>query len=112
MAGCSVGPPRNKSTNIGLTVEAIAPTINGGGVIAIGADADLTLWDPGLTRQIRQADLHHGCDYTPYEGMEITGWPVRTILRGRTIAVEGHVDTDPEGQELSRTASEVFVTGS
>ena len=81
------------------------------GSIAIGADADLTLWDPGLTRQIRQADLHHGCDYTPYEGMEITGWPVRTILRGRTIAVEGHVDTDPEGQELSRTASEVFVTG-
>ncbi|WP_330449755.1 amidohydrolase family protein [Paracoccus marcusii] len=38
------------------------------GSIAIGADADLALWDPTLTRPIRQAQLNHGCDYTPYEG--------------------------------------------
>lgn len=79
------------------------------GSIAIGADADLTLWDPTLTRPIRQADLHHGCDYTPYEGMEVAGWPVRTILRGRTIALEGQVATDAGGLELRRTPSEAFT---
>ncbi|MGZ3215115.1 dihydropyrimidinase [Paracoccus sp. T5] len=81
------------------------------GSIAIGADADLTLWDPNLTRPIRQADLHHACDYTPYEGMHIRGWPVRTILRGRTIALEGDVGHDATGQELNRAASEVYSRG-
>lgn len=81
------------------------------GSIAIGADADLTLWDPNLTRPIRQADLHHGCDYTPYEGMQITGWPVRTILRGHTIALEGDVGRDAAGRELNRAASEVYSRG-
>ena len=38
------------------------------GSIAVGADADLTLWDANLTRSIRQADLNHGCDYPPTRG--------------------------------------------
>ncbi|MTH66570.1 dihydropyrimidinase [Paracoccus shanxieyensis] len=79
------------------------------GSIAVGADADLTLWDPALSRPIRQIDLHHGCDYTPYEGMQITGWPVRTILRGRTIALDGQVCSEAGGQELSRATSEAFA---
>ena len=78
------------------------------GSIAIGADADLTLWDPQLTRRISQADLNHGCDYTPYEGMQITGWPVRTILRGQTIALEGRPAGGICGRELSRNVSDVY----
>ena len=78
------------------------------GSIAIGSDADLTLWDPQLTRRISQADLNHGCDYTPYEGMQITGWPVRTILRGQTIALEGRPAGGICGQELSRNVSDVY----
>lgn len=35
------------------------------GALVVGADADITLWDPALTRPIQQADLHHGADYTP-----------------------------------------------
>ena len=79
------------------------------GSIAIGADADLTLWDPALTRPIRQSELNHGCDYTPYEGMHITGWPVRTILRGQTIALKGGVRGDASGKELSRNISDVYT---
>ena len=79
------------------------------GSIAIGADADLTLWDPQLTRRISQADLNHGCDYTPYEGMQITGWPVRTILRGQTIALAGHPTGGICGRELSRDISDVYA---
>ncbi|WP_111559370.1 dihydropyrimidinase [Paracoccus sediminilitoris] len=79
------------------------------GSIAIGADADLALWDPTLTRPIRQAQLNHNCDYTPYEGMEITGWPVRTLLRGLTIAQDGAPVGDPTGGHLSRGTSGAFV---
>ncbi|WP_174803138.1 dihydropyrimidinase [Martelella limonii] len=81
------------------------------GTIAVGADADIALWDPDIVRTIRQTDLHHGCDYTPYEGLEITGWPVLTMLRGRVVT-EGDtlVSTAPEGQYLPRERSP-FTTG-
>lgn len=55
------------------------------GTIAIGADADITLWDPHRIVTLTNEILQHGADYTPYEGMTIRGWPVRTIVRGVTI---------------------------
>ncbi len=64
------------------------------GAISIGADADLVLWDPSLRRKIRHADLHDGSDYTPYEGIEVTGWPVTTILRGNIVVENGKLAVD------------------
>lgn len=64
------------------------------GALVIGADADIAIWDPNITRYISQSELHHGCDYTPYEGMEVTGWPVTTILRGRIVVQDGHMLSD------------------
>lgn len=61
------------------------------GSIVVGGDADLTLWDPEREMTISQSILHHGSDYTPYEGVVVKGWPVRTILRGRTVALDGSV---------------------
>ncbi len=61
------------------------------GTIAIGADADLVLWDPKREVQIRNTDLHHAVDYTPYEGQRVTGWPVTTLVRGKVVAHEGEV---------------------
>jgi dihydropyrimidinase len=52
------------------------------GAIEVGHDADLVLWDPGARRTLRQADLRHTSDYTPYEGMEVAGAPVRVLVRG------------------------------
>jgi dihydropyrimidinase len=57
------------------------------GSLEAGRDADLVLWDPGARRTLRQADLHHTSDYTPYEGMEVTGAPVRVLVRGAEPAV-------------------------
>ncbi|WAP67815.1 dihydropyrimidinase [Jiella pelagia] len=60
------------------------------GTIAIGADADLAIWDPAATRTIRHADLHDASDYSPYEGLEVTGWPT-TIIRGGAVVVDDGV---------------------
>jgi dihydropyrimidinase len=64
------------------------------GSIAIGADADLVLWDPSITKPIRHAEMHDGADYTPFEGIEVTGWPVTTVLRGRRIVENGKLLAD------------------
>jgi dihydropyrimidinase len=76
------------------------------GSIGVGFDADLVLWDRNLKRTIRQADLHHGSDYTPWEGFEVTGWPVMTIARGRVVADNGAIVGEKgAGEILSRTTS-------
>ncbi|TXM99746.1 dihydropyrimidinase [Methylobacterium sp. WL103] len=74
------------------------------GSIGPGFDADLTLWDPNRRETIRQAALHHGADYTPWEGFQVTGWPVMTIARGRVIAEDGRVLSEPgQGRVLDRS---------
>ncbi len=55
------------------------------GTIAVGTDADIAIWDPQRRMTISQSNQHGGADYTPYEGIEVTGWPVTTIVRGRVI---------------------------
>lgn len=73
------------------------------GTIAVGADADITLWDPARRETIRQDAMHHGSDYTPWEGFEVTGWPVCTILRGAPIVQNGTLlPRAPAGVHLER----------
>ena len=55
------------------------------GSIAIGADADLVIWDHQKEVKISNDLLHHNVDYTPYEGMEIRGWPDTVISRGEIV---------------------------
>ncbi len=77
------------------------------GSIAIGKDADIVLWDPSLTRKVTQDDLHHGSDYTPWEGFEVMGWPVRTILRGQTMMLNGAPVGKPDGRHIARAKPSV-----
>ncbi len=58
------------------------------GTIAVGADADIAVWDPTWKRTITHSLLHDNVDYTPYEGREVTGWPRLVLSRGRVL-VEG-----------------------
>jgi len=55
------------------------------GTIAIGADADLVIWETGGHKVINNDDLHHNVDYTPYQGIEISAWPLMTMSRGRVV---------------------------
>jgi dihydropyrimidinase len=76
------------------------------GAIAVGFDADIVLWDANRKQVIRQDVLHHGADYTPYEGLAVTGWPVMTILRGKVVAEEGKILGEPgDGSFLRRGLS-------
>lgn len=54
------------------------------GTIAIGSDADLVIWDEG-ERTVRNADLHHAVDHTPYEGMVLRAWPGTTLAGGEVV---------------------------
>jgi dihydropyrimidinase len=75
------------------------------GSIGVGFDADITLWDPDRRETITQANLHHGADYTPWEGFRVTGWPVMTLARGEVVAEDGRVVGEPgRGQVLDRIA--------
>lgn len=75
------------------------------GTIAIGADADLLVWDPNKKHTI-SADTHHmRVDYNVYEGMEVQGVPVQVYLRGRKL-VDGDQwsGTNGGGQFVHRKA--------
>jgi dihydropyrimidinase len=55
------------------------------GTIAVGADADLVIWDDRREVTIRNERLHHAVDYTPYEGIRLTAWPALTLSRGEVV---------------------------
>ena len=66
------------------------------GSLAVGADADIVVMDPGRTVSLRHDELHHDVDYTPYEGMDVTGVPVMTVSRGRIVSENGQIQGDVE----------------
>jgi hypothetical protein len=57
------------------------------GVLAPGSDADIVM-DPTIRKTLTKDDFHVA-DYSPWEGWQITGWPVLTILRGKVVAERG-----------------------
>jgi dihydropyrimidinase len=59
------------------------------GKIEVGYDADLVVFDPDKNVTLSAETLHENVDWTPYEGVEIQGWPVATISRGVIIARDG-----------------------
>jgi dihydropyrimidinase len=73
------------------------------GTIAIGADADLVIWDPYKEHQLTQENLHMNVDYSPYEDVTVKGYPVLVLQRGKVI-VEGNefVGQVGAGQFLKR----------
>lgn len=86
------------------------------GSIALGYDADVVIWYPedavrgGV--EIGQKMLHHGVDYTPYEGMNVKNWPRYTFLRGKKVwdRDDGGVVGDVrDGKFLKRGKGKVVV---
>lgn len=61
------------------------------GQIGIGADADMVIWDEQRRVTISTTTLHDGIDYTPYQDIEVTGWPDTTIVRGKIVCRAGEL---------------------
>src|ERR1019366_4440670 len=74
--------------------------IAGKGRMAVGWDADLTIVDLKARRTIRHADMATRVGWTPFDGMEATGWPMATIIRGRIVMRGGELTAPGEGKPV------------
>jgi dihydropyrimidinase len=73
------------------------------GTLAVGSDADLVIFDPAARHTISAASQHSHCDYTLYEGREVTGKPVLTMQRGAMIVEDGRLVAQPGSACFLRT---------
>jgi dihydroorotase len=71
--------------------------IAGKGRIAVGYDADLTVVDLNRKQTIRNQWIASKCGWTPYDGVEVRGWPVGTFVRGAKVMWESEVVTPATG---------------
>jgi dihydropyrimidinase len=60
------------------------------GTIAIGADADLLVWDGEKRHVLSDKTLHMRVDYSPFEGREVVGGPTHVLSHGRVIVENGN----------------------
>ncbi|MBN1838142.1 MAG: amidohydrolase family protein [Spirochaetales bacterium] len=80
------------------------------GAIEVGAWADLTILDMQKKQVVRAAELHHISDFSLYEGRELTGWPVLTMVRGTVVAEDGEVIGEPgTGRYVPRVPGQAKV---
>ena len=79
------------------------------GTITVGADADIVIWDPKLKHTVTAKGHHSAVDYNLYEGMKVTGKPVKVFRRG-TLLVDGDkwLGEKGSGQYLHR-ASPILI---
>ena len=81
------------------------------GCIAVGADADIVVWDPERTRTISAKTHHQNIDFNIYEGMQVIGGPAVTISRGMIVWENGQLNTvRGRGRYVNRPCNAPFWT--
>jgi len=65
------------------------------GVIAVGSDADIVIWDPAKKKILKDADQLSRALFTEYAGTEVTGFPRTTIRRGEFVYDNGKIVAQP-----------------
>lgn len=75
------------------------------GVIRPGSDADIAIWNPTQRGTVTAAADYSNSDYSPYQGWDVTGWPVTVIRRGEVVVDRGTVVGRPgSGRLVNRSA--------
>ena len=78
------------------------------GTIAVGADADVIVWDPERRHVLSEKTLHMRVDYSPYEGKEVVGAPTHVLSRGKVVIENGkHVGRQGDGRFFKRSTFNV-----
>lgn len=76
-----------------VELTATAPArifgLTGKGVIEVGADADLAIWDPDRSVTFGADDLHDAAGYNPFAGHTVRGYPETVIARGEVVVSDG-----------------------
>ena len=70
------------------------------GRMAVSYDADLTIVDLKAKRTITHDQQATRCGWTPFDGMEATGWPMATIVRGRVVMQDGELIGSAHGRPV------------
>ena len=65
------------------------------GTLAVGSDADIMVLDPEKEMVLSLDTMHNPCDFTPYEGVKVKGYPIATISRGKFV----WRDCEPVGEK-------------
>ena len=71
------------------------------GQIAPDFDADLVLVDLDNYRPVVREEMASKCGWSPFEGWNLTGWPVVTIVGGKVVFEKGKLDTNVRGEALT-----------
>lgn len=71
------------------------------GSIKQGFDADLVLVDLNESRTVRNEEQLTKCGWSPWHGVTLTGWPVRTWVMGQTVFRDGRIDDNVRGREVT-----------
>jgi dihydropyrimidinase len=61
------------------------------GVLAVGSDADVAVWNPDKEVTLSASMLHDRAGYTPFEGMTVKGWPEIVVSAGRVVVADGEL---------------------
>jgi dihydropyrimidinase len=77
------------------------------GILAVGSDADITIWNAIRNVRLSSSMMHDRAGYTPYEGRIVKGWPELVLSRGRVVVRDGKLHVAPgSGRFLPRAAGE------
>ncbi|MGB3422862.1 MAG: dihydroorotase [Dolichospermum sp.] len=80
---------------------AVAYGIPNKGEISPGYDADLVLVDLKNYREVKREEVLSKCGWSSFEGWNLTGWPVTTIVGGEIVYDHGRLNTQIRGQALT-----------
>jgi dihydropyrimidinase len=81
------------------------------GTISPGSDADIVIFDPDMDVTISHEILATNCDYNPFDGIAVQGWPITTLVRGRLVVRDRVFCGQPGyGEFIVREPADLMMT--